>query len=125
MGAAPLTLVLKEVAHPCPPGEDKLRDILHNLGLILGRERSKPFRQPLRVYVSWLKLVMSSATTNHFALARKKDEVAANPQLATAANGARGEGIPYVMAMMKAFLQRRQGRLLGRSWECLAVVFGC
>ncbi|KAK0614054.1 hypothetical protein B0T14DRAFT_294339 [Immersiella caudata] len=29
------------------------------------------------------------------------------------------------MAMMKAFLQRREGGLSGRSWECLEVVFGC
>lgn len=37
------TFVLEEVAHARAPRQDQLRDVLDDLGLILGRERGEPF----------------------------------------------------------------------------------
>lgn len=42
------TLVLQEVAHSRAPGQDKLGDVLDDLGFILGDQRGKPFRKALR-----------------------------------------------------------------------------
>lgn len=42
-----LTLVLEKVAHPRSSGQNKLRNVLDDLGLILGREGGEPFRQTL------------------------------------------------------------------------------
>jgi hypothetical protein len=41
-----LTLVLQEVAHPCPPRQDQLGDILHNLSFSLGRQCLEPLCEP-------------------------------------------------------------------------------
>lgn len=41
------TFVFKKVAHPGAPGQDQLGDILDNLGLVLGRQSTKPFRKTL------------------------------------------------------------------------------
>jgi hypothetical protein len=58
--------------------------------------------------------VTSGATTNHFALAREKDKVAASPQLAMIDDGAVRAGNSYVMAMMRAFLHTK-GRRVGET----------
>jgi len=101
-----LTFVLKEVTHPCPPGKDKLRNILHNFGLVLGRQRSEPFRQALaELELVWERAAGCAIETNHFALAREKDKVAAGFQSAAAREEMGSAGFSYVMAMMKAFLQ--------------------
>ena len=38
----PPTFVLEEVAHACAAGEDKLRDVFDDLGLVFGRECGEP-----------------------------------------------------------------------------------
>lgn len=43
-----LTLVLEKVAHAGAAGEHQLRDVLDDLGLVLGREGGEPFGQTLR-----------------------------------------------------------------------------
>lgn len=43
-----LTFVLEEIAHARAPSQHELRDILNDLGLVLGREGGEPFRQALR-----------------------------------------------------------------------------
>lgn len=45
------TFVFEEVAHARAPGQDDLRDILDDLGLLLGRESRKPFGQALEEFV--------------------------------------------------------------------------
>lgn len=47
-GRAARTFVLEEVAHPSPPSQDQLGDVLDDLGLLLGRERREPFCEALR-----------------------------------------------------------------------------
>lgn len=39
------TLILKEVAHPCPPRKNQLCNVFNYLRLGLGGHSSKPFRQ--------------------------------------------------------------------------------
>jgi hypothetical protein len=43
-----LTLILEEVAHPSPPRQHELRDILDNLGFVLRGQGRKPLRQALQ-----------------------------------------------------------------------------
>jgi hypothetical protein len=38
----PLTFVLEEVAHARAAGEDQLRDVLDDFGLVFGCERGEP-----------------------------------------------------------------------------------
>jgi hypothetical protein len=38
----PPTFVFQEVAHASAAGEDELRDVFDNLGLVFGRESGKP-----------------------------------------------------------------------------------
>lgn len=40
------TLVLEEVAHPRPPREDELGDVLYDLTPLLGRHGGEPLREP-------------------------------------------------------------------------------
>ena len=47
-GVEELTFVLEEIAHPRPPSQDKLGDILDNLPLLLRRECGEPFGEALR-----------------------------------------------------------------------------
>lgn len=42
------TFILKEVAHARAAGQDQLRDILDNLGLVLGGQSGEPFGQALQ-----------------------------------------------------------------------------
>ena len=42
-----LAFVLEKVAHASPPSQDKLRDVLDNLGLVLGGQSGEPFGQAL------------------------------------------------------------------------------
>jgi hypothetical protein len=44
----PLTFVLEEVAHARAAGEDELRDVFDNLGLVFGGEGGEPLGQALR-----------------------------------------------------------------------------
>lgn len=46
------TFVFKKVAHACATSEDQLRDILDDLGFILGRKRDEPFGKALVGMVS-------------------------------------------------------------------------
>jgi hypothetical protein len=39
----PLTFILQEVAHAGAAGEDELRDVFDDFGLVLGCERGEPF----------------------------------------------------------------------------------
>ena len=48
----PLTFVLEEVAHARAAGEDELRDVFDNLGLVLRCERSEPLGEALRASAS-------------------------------------------------------------------------
>ena len=41
------TLVLKEVAHARAASKDELRDVLDDLGLVLGRQRNEPLGEAL------------------------------------------------------------------------------
>lgn len=44
----PPTFVLEEVAHARAAGEDELRDVLDDFGLVLGCERGEPLGEALR-----------------------------------------------------------------------------
>jgi hypothetical protein len=39
----PPTFILQEIAHASATGEDELRDILDDFGLVFGCERGEPF----------------------------------------------------------------------------------
>ena len=41
------TFIFQEIAHPCPPCQHELRDILNDLGLLLGWKCCEPLRKPL------------------------------------------------------------------------------
>lgn len=43
MGKAEATFIFKKIAHSCASGENKLRDIFDDFGLLLGREGDEPF----------------------------------------------------------------------------------
>lgn len=42
------TFVFDEVAHARPAGEDELRDVLDDFGLVLRRQSGEPFGQALK-----------------------------------------------------------------------------
>lgn len=42
------TLIFKEVAHSCATCQDRLGDVLDDLGLVLGRQGGEPFGKTLR-----------------------------------------------------------------------------
>ena len=52
------TFVLKKVAHARASSEHELRDILDDLGLVLGREGGEPFRQALRMSAQCREMTM-------------------------------------------------------------------
>lgn len=66
--ALSLTLVLEEVAHPCPSGEHKLRHVLHDLGLRLARQGLEPLRE---AHLAWDELA-SEAHSNTWTARRDR-----------------------------------------------------
>ena len=46
----PPTFVFEKIAHASSTGENELRDVLDDFGLVLGRERGEPFGQALLTF---------------------------------------------------------------------------
>lgn len=46
---AELAFVFEKVAHASPPSQDKLGNVLDDLGLVLGRQSGEPFGQALDI----------------------------------------------------------------------------
>ena len=74
------TLVFKKIAHSRPPGENKLRDILNDFGLLFGRESSEPFCESLSMRLRLVReerwATIRSEVAYHFALPRQQNEIA-------------------------------------------------
>jgi len=73
------TFVFEEVAHACSTGEDKLSDILDDLGLVFGGQGDEPFGEALRDVSVCLLHAVDCVITDNFALAGEKDEVSIGP----------------------------------------------
>ena len=71
------TFVLEKIAHTSAAGEDELRDIFDDLGLLFGRESGEPLGQTLILFAISLQVGGQGAATRtyHFALPRQQDEV--------------------------------------------------